>query len=76
MQACTGACHAAMDPIGFGFERYDGIGRYRTTDQNLPVNSNGSIVLDGTDARVPRRGRARQAAGRQPAGSKLPRDAA
>jgi hypothetical protein len=47
MQACTGACHAVMDPIGFGFERYDGIGRYRTTDQNLPVNSNGSIVLDG-----------------------------
>jgi Protein of unknown function (DUF1592)/Protein of unknown function (DUF1588)/Protein of unknown function (DUF1595)/Protein of unknown function (DUF1585) len=47
MNACTGACHAAMDPIGFGFERYDGIGAYRTTDQNLPVDSNGSITLDG-----------------------------
>ena len=47
MNACTGACHAAMDPIGFGFERYDGIGAYRTTDQSLPVDSNGSIVLDG-----------------------------
>jgi uncharacterized protein DUF1592/uncharacterized protein DUF1588/uncharacterized protein DUF1595/uncharacterized protein DUF1585 len=47
MNACTGACHAAMDPIGYGFEHYDGIGAYRTTDQNLPVDSNGSIVLDG-----------------------------
>jgi hypothetical protein len=36
-----------MDPIGYGFERYDGIGRYRTTDQNLPVDSSGSIFLDG-----------------------------
>ena len=75
MQACTGGCHAAMDPIGFGFERYDGIGRYRTTDQNLPVNSNGSILLDGQMHDVPRRGRAREAARRQPPGSKLPGDA-
>ena len=44
---CTGACHAAMDPIGFGFEHYDGIGRYRATEQNLPVSASGSIVLDG-----------------------------
>lgn len=44
---CAGACHAAMDPIGFGFEHYDGIGRYRATEQNLPVSSTGSIVLDG-----------------------------
>jgi len=36
-----------MDPIGFGFEHYDGIGAFRMTDQTLPVDSNGSIVLDG-----------------------------
>jgi len=47
MNACTGACHKIMDPIGFGFEHYDGIGRYRTTDQNLPVDSSGSIPIDG-----------------------------
>ena len=47
MNACTGGCHAAMDPIGFGFEHYDGIGAFRTTDQNLPVDSTGSIMLDG-----------------------------
>jgi len=45
--ACTGACHSAMDPIGFGFEHYDGVGEYRTTDQSLPVDASGSIVLDG-----------------------------
>jgi hypothetical protein len=47
MNACTGSCHRVMDPIGFGFEHYDGIGRFRTTDQNLPVDSSGSIPLDG-----------------------------
>jgi hypothetical protein len=47
MNPCTGACHSIMDPIGFGFEHYDGIGQYRTTDQNLPVDSSGSIYLDG-----------------------------
>ena len=45
--ACTGTCHSTMDPIGFGFEHYDGIGQWRTTDQSLPVDSSGSIVLDG-----------------------------
>ena len=47
MNACTGACHLAMDPIGYGFEHYDGIGAFRTTDQNLPVDSSGTITLDG-----------------------------
>jgi hypothetical protein len=36
-----------MDPIGFGFEHYDGIGQWRTMDQSLPVDSHGSITLDG-----------------------------
>jgi hypothetical protein len=47
MNACTGACHNVMDNIGYGFEHYDGIGAFRTTDQNLPVDSSGSIPLDG-----------------------------
>lgn len=47
MNPCTGACHAVMDPIGFGFEHYDGIGQYRTTDQGLPVDSRGAVSIDG-----------------------------
>jgi hypothetical protein len=51
MNPCTGACHKAMDPIGFGFEKYDGVGKYRTTEtaQKLPVDASGTINLDGKD---------------------------
>ena len=40
--ACSG-CHSLMDPIGFGFENFDGIGRYRTTDQGQPVDASGDL---------------------------------
>jgi hypothetical protein len=32
-------CHSRFDPIGFGFEHYDEVGRYRDLDGGLPVNS-------------------------------------
>ncbi len=48
--ACKG-CHALMDPIGFGFENYDGIGQFRTVDQGQPVDSTGT--LSGTDVDGP-----------------------
>ncbi len=44
--AC-GGCHALMDPIGFGFEKYDGIGRYRVNDGVGPIDARGEIA--GTD---------------------------
>ena len=37
----------AHGSIGFGFEHYDGIGKYRTEDNGKPVDSSGSIPLDG-----------------------------
>lgn len=46
------ACHASMDPIGFGFENFDGLAVYRTTELGLPIDATGT--LDGkafTDAR-------------------------
>ena len=46
-QACAQGCHNLMDPIGYGFEHYDGLGAWRTTDQGLPVDSSGSIDIDG-----------------------------
>jgi hypothetical protein len=33
------ACHRRMDPLGFGFENYDGIGAWRVKDGKLPVDS-------------------------------------
>ncbi|WP_245677788.1 DUF1592 domain-containing protein [Chondromyces crocatus] len=39
---CSG-CHALMDPIGYTFEHYDGIGQWRDLDQGLPVDATGNI---------------------------------
>jgi hypothetical protein len=38
-------CHVLLDPIGFAFENYDGIGRYRTTDNGQPVDASGTLQL-------------------------------
>ncbi|GAC1583333.1 MAG: hypothetical protein NVS3B20_13660 [Polyangiales bacterium] len=37
---CQG-CHHLMDPIGFGFERYDALGRFRTKQGNFAVTGQG-----------------------------------
>ena len=36
-----------MDAIGFALEHFDAIGRYRTTDENLPIDVTGTLP-DGT----------------------------
>ncbi len=42
--ACTG-CHLITDPIGFGLENFDGIGAFRTTENDEPIDVTGT--LDG-----------------------------
>ena len=42
-----GSCHNMIDHIGFGFENYDAIGRWRTEDRGKPVDASGK--LDDTD---------------------------
>ncbi len=32
-----------MDPIGFGLENYDAIGRYRATEGKFPIDSSGTL---------------------------------
>jgi len=45
---CGEACHANLfNPLGYAFENYDPIGKYRTTDQGMPVNAADSYALDG-----------------------------
>ena len=34
--ACA-ACHSRIDPLGFGLENYDVLGRWRTEDAGAPV---------------------------------------
>ncbi|MEZ4428669.1 MAG: DUF1592 domain-containing protein [Nannocystaceae bacterium] len=41
--ACKG-CHERIDPIGFGFEHFDGVGRYRETDGPHAIDVDGEIV--------------------------------
>lgn len=38
------SCHTHIDPVGFGFERYDPIGRWRDTENGLPVDSAGDMT--------------------------------
>ncbi len=44
------SCHRLMDPIGFGLEGFDGIGRARKDDHGHPLDTQGEIVsTDHTD---------------------------
>ena len=52
---CSG-CHHLMDPIGFGFEGFDAIGRARMMDEGHPVDTSGTLTgtdVDGTFTGVP-----------------------
>ena len=41
--AVCASCHKKMDPIGFAFENFDAIGRYRTEDNGVPVDAGGQL---------------------------------
>lgn len=44
--ACAG-CHALMDPIGLTMENYDALGKWRDTENGLPIDASGELA--GTD---------------------------
>jgi hypothetical protein len=41
-EGCAG-CHRLMDPIGLGFENYDGVGVWRSQEAGRPVDASGQI---------------------------------
>jgi len=49
--ACAG-CHNLMNPIGFVFEHYDGVGRWRDEQNGIPIDAVGEVIqtedIDGT----------------------------
>ncbi len=45
--SCSG-CHGMMDPIGFGFEHFDGAGRFRASEAGQPIDATGEIIGGGT----------------------------
>ena len=50
--ACA-SCHVQMDAIGFAFEHYDAVGRWRETDAGLAIESESTLadgrVVDGVE---------------------------
>jgi hypothetical protein len=46
--ACSN-CHRLIDGVGFGLENFDGIGKFRTMDGNVPVDSSGQINESDVD---------------------------
>lgn len=37
------SCHSKMDPLGFGLENYDAIGRWRESDGEFPIDPTGAL---------------------------------
>lgn len=42
---CARACHTLMDPLGFSLEGFDAIGRRRTLDNGLPIDTTGAVKI-------------------------------
>ena len=41
------SCHRRINPPGFAFEHYDGLGAWRALDNGQPVEASGSLTLPG-----------------------------
>ena len=41
--AVCASCHVKMDPLGFGLENFNAIGKYRTADGKFPIDSSGAM---------------------------------
>src|SRR5262249_11161084 len=50
--ATCAACHARMDPLGFGLENFDAIGAWRTQDGKFPIDASG-LLPDGRSFKGP-----------------------
>jgi hypothetical protein len=53
--ATCNSCHQYIDGVGFGFEHYDAVGRWRDVDNGQPVDASGDVLGlstlgDGTSA--------------------------
>ncbi len=41
---CSG-CHKFIDPVGFTFENYDGLGQWRDTENGQPIDARGGVKV-------------------------------
>ncbi len=49
VDALCQACHVGIDGIGFGFEHYDSLGRWREQDNAQPVDASGHLFASDVD---------------------------
>lgn len=42
--ACM-SCHSVINPLGFSLESFDAVGRFRTTDNNKPVDTSSELEI-------------------------------
>lgn len=42
MAECT-SCHALINPVGFAFEEFDAVGKFRTEENGAPVDATGQL---------------------------------
>jgi len=48
MPACS-ACHGQINPTGFAFEEFDGVGQWRDQDRGAPVDTSGTLHIGAKD---------------------------
>ena len=46
--AVCASCHAQMDPLGFALENFDGIGAWRVTEGETPIDASGALPQGST----------------------------
>jgi Protein of unknown function (DUF1592)/Protein of unknown function (DUF1588)/Protein of unknown function (DUF1595)/Protein of unknown function (DUF1587) len=49
---CNGCHTSIINPLGFALEHLDGVGKYRTTDNGLPIDSSSTYNIDGKDVPI------------------------
>ena len=42
--ACAGCHHTLINPVGFGLENYDAVGRYRTQENGVAIDASGELA--------------------------------
>jgi Protein of unknown function (DUF1592)/Protein of unknown function (DUF1588)/Protein of unknown function (DUF1595)/Protein of unknown function (DUF1587)/Protein of unknown function (DUF1585) len=50
-EPCASCHHTFINPLGFGLENFDAVGRFRTSENGEPIDASG--VLAGTEQRAP-----------------------
>jgi hypothetical protein len=43
------SCHSQLDPLGFAFEHFDAAGRFRATENDIPIDASGALTASDAD---------------------------